>query len=1025
MRVLRKLLVVLVVMLIVVASAIALLFVYLPETDLIRDGLCEKLKTLTGHEVTVGSLKLSFSFPAFVNIKLSNISVASAKGEPLLQTTSAELSPSLLSLVGGHIDVESVTVNGLRAFVRKPPELPKAPPPTPGETPVPEKAVEPQPEAKMPEGSPVSPPRPETQAEPEAARRVRWSVKSLKVASSSIEWIDGRTVPGKELKLSVRDLNGSLTRDKEGKGFTFNLNGTIGEGPSQGSPIALNGTIQPNDDLSALKSALVNCRAEAVEVSAFIPYLPPKAESLAQFDRANVLGRVNWKKGSPCNISVNSQLSADAPEQAQLSLQGDVVTNDSFSTVDSAEISGETDLLPLKFVGGLLPESIPFDRDAGYIKASVQGKLRKDRTWEAKGSVGLEKAVPSGLLRGLGKQVRVWVNFAMDPESINLESLEISQSERVASIRGTILNPFSEQRKIDLNGEADFQPRWLSAAGVKLPEGLRLDGVIAVTGRVQTRDKAFKVTLDGDLVPTHVRWLPYAEKKSGAKGHIAFSGTIVPGKKPAGLGSRGTLRLGLDGVAVQLVPGVRALPGATVQWSSKIAVTMKGIDLRDAVVAIKQGPASPDLIRADANLTGLGTPLGRIDGSARLHLDNEVLALTGYKPQHGWAVSGHTTLKAKFAGSPSALNWEIEGPLSHLGLAVENAFKKPEGVNGEVKVVGKWGEQGLQLNKAGLTLPGVVVTGHGKLVDRKGEFNGLTLDLKKTDVKALAAFVTPLAGKGLSGPIEATVQLSRSDKGIAHSGTIRTAALAYRPPKAEWWLDSLKGTVKVEGDKVDFPKIDGRVRGAVEAPLKAAGTLNGVSSQESMAGRVSLELGHGKIKADRIRSIMNQAQLLIGTILNPQAPQQQSDLLDFDFVKGDLQIKAGTLRTDDLRLKGADLRIGVIGSLRLATQELDALAGVHTVMSVNSALGEVPIVRETVKKHRGLLKALGVEKELKRFGIDVDASKKQGEQAPKTVKTPLTVMFRLRGPATSPKPEVVLEASLDKKTAARLKELME
>ncbi len=1025
MRIFRKLLVVLVVMLIVVASAVALLFVYLPETDLIRDGLCEKLKTLTGHEVTVGSLKLSFSFPAFVNIKLSNISVASAKGEPLLLTNSAELSPSLLSLVRGHVEVESVTVNGLRAFVRKPPGPPQERPSTPGETPVPEKSVAPRPEEKAPEGHPISPPRPVTPAQPQAARRVKWSVKSVQLVNASIEWIDAKTVPGKELKLTVRDLNGSLTRDKAGNGFTFNLNGTMGEGSGQGSPIALNGTMQPNDDLSALKGALVNYRAETVVVKSFIPYIPPRAESLAQFDFADLRGRVNWKKDRPCNISVNAQLGTNTPESAQLSLQGDVVTNDNFSVVDSAEISAETDLLPLKFVGELLPASVPFRREAGYIKAGVQGKLLKDRTWEVKGSVGLENAVPTGLLRGLGKQVRVWVNFSMDRESINLESLEISQSERMASIRGTILNPFSDERKIDLSGEADFQPRWLRAAGVKLPDGLRLDGVIALTGRVQTRDKAFKVALDGDLVPTHVRWLPHAEKKSGAKGHVAFAGMIVPGKKPAGLGSRGTLRVGLDGVAVQLVPGVRALTGATVQWSSKIAVTMKGIDLRNAVVAVKQGPASPDLVRADANLTGLGTALGRIDGTARLHLDNEVLAMTGYKPQHGWSISGHTTLKAKFAGSPSALNWEIEGPLSRLGLTVENAFKKPEGVNGEIKVVGKWGDQGLLLNKGSVTLPGVVVTGHGKPVDTKGEFSGLTLSLKKTDVKTLAAFVTPLAGKGLSGPIEATFHVSRSDKGIAHSGTIRAAALTYRPPKAEWWLDSLKGTVKVEGDRVDFPKIDGHVRGAVEAPLKAGGTLKDVSSQEKMTGRVSLELGHGKIKADRLRSIMNQAELLIGTILNPQASQPKSDLLDFDFLKGDLHIKAGTLRTDNLRLKGADLRIGVIGDLRLATQELDALAGVHTVMSVSSALGEVPIVRETVKKHRGLLKALGVDKELKRLGIDVDASKQQGEKAPKMVKTPVTVIVRLRGQATSPKVQVVLEASLDKNKAARLKELME
>lgn len=1027
MRVFRKLLVVLAAIAIVGALAIAAAFTYLPETDLIRDGLREKLSRLTGREVSVGSLKVSFAFPALIHIKLKDITVASKNGEPLLSTQSAELSPSLLSLLKGRVDVESVTVIGLRGFVRRSPERPVEEMAA-GETGVPDESVGKGPAQQAPPVRPTHPIGPEAPAESRAARQVSWSVTSVKLVNCGIDWIDGKTMPGEELKLSVRDLNGSLARDKSGKSFTFNLDGTIGDGSGQQrSPVGLDGTIRPNDDMTALKSALINCRAEGLAVKLFAPYLPAKAAGLARFDRANLRGALTWKKNQPANISLSARLRTDTPEPAQLDLQGDVVANDSFSVVDSVAVSGETDLLPLKFVTRFVPASVPLDPAAGSIKAGIQATWKKDGTWQVKGSMGLEDAVPDGPLRGLEKRIRVWVQFGLDPDKLNLESLEISRTGRMASIRGTIGHPFSDRREIDLSGEVNLQPRWLPAAGVKLPSGLRLGGVIPLTGRVKTRGKAFSVTLDGDLVPAHIGLPPHAEKKSGAKGHVAFKGTIVPGKRAVGVGSHGALRLGLDGVAVHLKPGVKSLTGATVQWSSRIAVTPKGIDLKDAVVAVKQGPASPDLIRAEGNLTALGSKLGRIDGSARMVVDNEILALAGYKAQHGWTLVGTATLRAKFAGTTGALAWEIEGPLDRLGISVENAFKKAEGVRGELKAAGKWADKELVLTGGHVSLPGVVVTGRGLLLDRNGVFHDLTLNLKRTDAKALAALIPPLEGKGLSGPVEATLRLSRSDKGIARSGVIRPAALTYHPPKAEWWLDSLKGTVTVKGEKVEFPKIVGRVHGAIEAPFSAAGTINHVSSPETMTGKISVDLGHGALRPDRVPAAkaLDQVRRIVGAFLNRQASRSREDLFDFEYLKGDFDLKPGTVRTEDLRLKGNNVKIGAIGSLQLGTQELDAFAGVHTVVSVNRALGEVPIVRDTVKKHSGLLKALGVDKELKRFGIDVDASKSQGEKKPEPVRSPLTLILKISGKASSPKTTPILEHLLDKKTAARLKALIE
>jgi hypothetical protein len=93
-------------------------------------------------------------------------------------------------------------------------------------------------------------------------------------------------------------------------------------------------------------------------------------------------------------------------------------------------------------------------------------------------------------------------------------------------------------------------------------------------------------------------------------------------------------------------------------------------------------------------------------------------------------------------------------------------------------------------------------------------------------------------------------------------------------------------------------------------------------------------------------------------------------------------------------------------------------------VAVGNVLQRVPAVQKLIKQHEGLLKITGLDKELKRFGIEApDAgSTKPGE--PETVKTPVNVIVKLRGPITKPDVTPVLESALDKNTVSRLKSLV-
>jgi uncharacterized protein YhdP len=363
--------------------------------------------------------------------------------------------------------------------------------------------------------------------------------------------------------------------------------------------------------------------------------------------------------------------------------------------------------------------------------------------------------------------------------------------------------------------------------------------------------------------------------------------------------------------------------------------------------------------------------------------------------------------------------------LTHLDVTIQQAFRKPGGMNGSMSASGKLVGDELLLNNGRLTLPGLQVTANGLLRDSARNFRGVTLNVKKAELKEIVRLVPAAAGMGLSGPVEAAVSIKPVPHGVAPAGTVRLFGVDYRPDKAGWALEKMKGTIEFDGAAVEVPELNGTVTGAIEGPMKLKGTLNGVNSAETLTGRVSASIGQGRIKADRFRGILNQTRLLVGTLVNPQSPEKMNDPLQFQSLAGDFQIASGTARTDNMTLKGQDLGLGAIGSLRLTSMELDALVGIHTVTIVGDAIGKIPAVKEFVKKHEGLLSATGLDKELKRLGIDIAGTKepKPGQSAA-AVRTPVTMILRLKGPASSPNVTPVLENTIDKGALSRLKALM-
>ncbi len=217
-------------------------------------------------------------------------------------------------------------------------------------------------------------------------------------------------------------------------------------------------------------------------------------------------------------------------------------------------------------------------------------------------------------------------------------------------------------------------------------------------------------------------------------------------------------------------------------------------------------------------------------------------------------------------------------------------------------------------------------------------------------------------------------------------------------------------------------ELSGRLTGTVEAPFLIRGSLDNVNDINLISGHLKVQSGPGSIKGSQLQNILKNIQL-VNALLNPGGIQRKNDNLEFDSILANINVRAGVARTEDLSLRGPEISSGVIGSYHLASSDLDLLVGLRTMTNLGVAVGKVPAVQKLLKQNEELLKITGLDKELKRLGIDASSSKSD-EQGNANI-SPITLILKIRGPAASPNVTPVLETNLDKSAASRLKSLME
>jgi len=528
-----KILGILAVLALLILGSLVLAIRFLPDTEIVRSSVQEKLRDMTGQDVAIGALRVSTSFPRLVHLRLEDISITSPQGKSLISADSIVLSPSVFALFHREIAVESATITGLRAALERS-EAEQVSFPVGQKAPVPQAAPAAPPRIEPAQRQDIQPPpSPEDKTETRPKAAFRWSLKSIRLVDARIDWTERRSVPEKEVLVSLNGLDGSLTLNTE-QAYRAQFSGLLAVDKANAGPIKLSGTITWSEESSRVMATDLELAAPSLSLKPLYVLLPANASPAREFASASTMCRLQWERSHAPKIVCRTDLNTGGQPPSQLSLQGEALIAPDFSAIQEAKGTAETHGLPLRLFKSALPESWPVDPEAGVVKATIEGSWRGGDNWSLGGTSGIENGLLKGALKGIAQPIRAWAQFKLDPGQLLLESLDISGASKIASVAGKITKPFSPNYGLDLHSDVFFDAYWLKAFGVRLPPVLAIHGVIPVSGVVRGNSDELWIDASGDLAGTELLWSPYARKAPGQKGESLFQRQVPGGLRPQG-----------------------------------------------------------------------------------------------------------------------------------------------------------------------------------------------------------------------------------------------------------------------------------------------------------------------------------------------------------------------------------------------------------------------------------------------------------------------------------------------------------
>ncbi len=381
-------------LIIVLMAAVLLCLRFLPETELIRRGVQDKLTELTGRQIVVGSIRFTSSLSNLITLNLDGIVVTSHDGGRIASVDRLILAPSLKGLLWGELSIKSATVKGLRAKFERTGEGAVK---DPLENVIFPGASQVATEAKQPADMKASARSDSDTNESSGLARkegLKWSVRSLDLVDCRIDWLDRLAAPGKTTSLMA--IAGHLTQQEPGEPVSVRITSKLDPDVSGAALIRLEGQILPAIDFSGAKGAMLSLAVEKAPADILRPYFPTWWTAGSDITQFTLRGRVGWEKKQPPKFSLTTEIVPRSGPSAKIDCRGELVAADDFSDIRQLHISGETDALPVKLIAAPRSMNFPFNPEQALIKAKINGEWNREGPWQVRGTTTLENVLAQG-----------------------------------------------------------------------------------------------------------------------------------------------------------------------------------------------------------------------------------------------------------------------------------------------------------------------------------------------------------------------------------------------------------------------------------------------------------------------------------------------------------------------------------------------------------------------------------------------------------------------------------------------------
>ena len=1004
----------------------ALLWFFIPSEEFVKKNIETAIASATNTKVTIGDISIGFSPSGPIKVFSSDVRNFGLNGEQTLFIRRIQMTPSLLGLLRGGISISSVNIDGVDARVFIHPDglldYPFLPTPA-GSEPVDTIAAIKDTLNTIGANGQITKPGIK---EPKEAN-IAWSIDSVRANDVSVGITDLRASKYSDLSLTVSEVEMKQTSRKSE--FSLGMNGVnFFSKPESTIKMAATGSVKLNSALDSLETCQLNIKLESANLSAITAFAPQYARMLQPLSVKDSIVKLNYDASSGAVAEMTGPLFHVSVKSSPVMMNARVESKD-FSSLSRLEINAESSGAPLTVFSSMY-ENQSIDLSKGLFSGSFSFDGNPSGEWSGKMNVKLEGTdlIKNG--RSLLDGAVVSVAARGTPRVILLQELRLKDQVSMFRCSGELSNPFQNVGDMDLRLDTELQTTGDMVTALTGTDELAIKGPLTVTGRLKGPLSRVGFDFQADLTQSSVEAARRIAKQANSRGLIILKGVAgnLYGNKAKSPTIEGTLGFEFSKNSFNSPEGKPLIRDLDLGGKSTFDYGHKGLDLKDLEVEIKRHANRTFLAKLRGNMEGILKGAMKINASVNSNIDNELMNALGMTDPKGIRFLGQTTVGLKIAQNGDAYSFALDSPLKSLEISYGEFFLKKQGVEGLLTLNGTHSTKLTKLNAASLTLPGVSLGASGKLAAQKSDLTEIDLLIKEVDLKKSSSLVPDLSSNNISGKCSGKLLIKNERNAFVPYGAIKFDSIFYKPQKSMIHFEQINGSVMVNGMNLDKVNLDGRARGFVDAPITTTATLHNIDSMDNLKGNASIRIGNGSIKFQNFRGVFSKSQSVLGTLGALGVALLNNHNLatpEFESITGDFSIEKGMARTENLRQVGGDLRSGIIGDMDLRTRNLNAMMAAKAMVYPPEQLGKIPVVKELAKKHEGLLKNLGLDKELKKFGIDTDDQKTGGQEPGKAQKTPIFLILKLTGNAGEPSVAPLLEKSVPEPIALKLKALVD